>query len=94
MHNRPTHLRPSTEAHAMIEKALAAAVLVICAALLLRMVLPAEQQRRADRVAKHVWWRLRYVGNRLRHWRRVKRADAMREAKEAIERASKKRTLH
>ncbi len=78
----------------MIEKALAAAVLVICAALLLRMVLPAEQQRRADRAAQHLWWRLRYIGNRLRHWRRVKRADAMREAKDAIERAQRKRTLH
>ncbi|MFO1216807.1 MAG: hypothetical protein U1E89_00320 [Burkholderiaceae bacterium] len=78
----------------MIEKALAAVVLVICLALLVRMVLPAAQRRRVDRAAQHAWWRLRYAGNRIRHWRRVKRADAMREAKEAIERAQRKRTLH
>lgn len=78
----------------MIEKAFAGVVLLICLVLLLRMVLPAAQQRQMDRAGQHVWWRLRYIGNRLRHWRRVKRADAAREAREAIERAQRKRTLH
>jgi hypothetical protein len=78
----------------MIEKAFAAIVLAICLVLLVRMVLPAAQQRRLDRAGQTVWWRLRYLGNRLRHWRRVKRADAAREARDAIERAQRKRTLH
>jgi hypothetical protein len=78
----------------MIEKAFAGVVLLICLVLLVRMVLPAAHQRRMDRAGQAVWWRLRYIGNRLRHWRRVKRADAAREAREAIERAQRKRTLH
>lgn len=78
----------------MIEKGLAVAVLVICLALLVRMVLPAAQQRRLDRAGQHAWWRVRHAWNRVRHWRRVRRADAAREARDAIERASRKRTLH
>jgi hypothetical protein len=78
----------------MIEKTFAAIVLLICLALLARMVLPAKLVHRIDRAGQHVLWRLRYAWNRVRHWRRVRRADAEREAREAIERASRKRTLH
>ena len=78
----------------MIEKAFAIVVLVVCLALLVRMVLPSAQRQRLDRAGHRVWWQIRHGWNRLRHWRRVRRADAAREAREAIERASRKRTLH
>lgn len=73
----------------MIEKALAAVVLVVCAALLLRMVLPARQRARLD-----AWWmRLRSGGwmqaRNLWH-RRARRAAAEREAEDAIRRAQRK----
>lgn len=73
----------------MIEKALAAIVLVVCAALLLRMTLPARQRARLD-----AWWlRLRSGGTRqarhLWHWR-ARRASAEREAEDAIRRAQRK----
>ncbi len=78
----------------MIEKGLAVAVLLICLVLLVRMLLPAAQQRWLDHAGRQAWWRMRHAWNRVRHWRRVKRADAAREARDAIERASRKRTLH
>ena len=73
----------------MIEKALAAVVLVVCAALLLRMALPARQRARLD-----AWWlRLRGGGTvqarNLWHWR-ARRVSAQREAKDAIRRAQRK----
>lgn len=78
----------------MITQTLAAAVLLICLVLLARMVLPESWVRRLDRAGQIALWRAREAWNRLRHWRRVRRADAEREAREAIERASRKRTLH
>jgi hypothetical protein len=73
----------------MIEKAVAAVVLAACAALLLRMALPARQ-----RAALDAWWlRLRSGGwmqaRNLWRWR-ARRAEAEREAEDAIRRAQRK----
>lgn len=78
----------------MVTKTLAAIVLLICLVLLARMLLPAATVRRLDRAAAQAWWRTRELWQRVRHWRRLRRVDAEREAREAIERASRKRTLH
>jgi hypothetical protein len=78
----------------MIEKALAVVVLAICAALLLRMLLRPGQQQRIDRAARRIGWWCRDTVLRVVRRQRVKPADAAREAQKAIERASRKRTLH
>jgi hypothetical protein len=78
----------------MIEKTLAFVVLCICIALLARMLLRPAQRERLDAAAQHVWWRCRDAAQRIARRPRVSRTDAAREAREAIERASRKRTLH
>lgn len=78
----------------MIQQAFAIVVLAVCIVLLVRMVLPPQQRHRLDRAGHRAWWQVRHSWNRVRHWRRVRRADAAREAREAIERASRKHTLH
>jgi hypothetical protein len=47
-----------------------------------------------DASAQRCWWWCRDTAQRIVHRPRVKRSDAAREAQEAIERASRKRTLH
>jgi hypothetical protein len=68
---------------------LAGIVLVCCAALLLRMVLPERHRRRVDTA----WQQSVFVGKRLAHrvwfWREHRRRAA-REAEEAIRRAQRK----
>jgi len=78
----------------MIEKTLSVVVLAICVALLVRMLLRPGQQQRLDRAARHTWWWCRDRVLRVVRRPRVNRSDAGREAQQAIERASRKRTLH
>lgn len=79
----------------MIEKSLAAIVLVLCLLMLVRMLLKPGQRARADRTAQRAWWWCRDLWQRLARRPRISRADAQREAREAIERAArKKKNLH
>jgi hypothetical protein len=78
----------------MIEKTLAVVVLCICIALLARMLLRQGQRERLDAAAQRGWWWCRDAVQRIARRTRVNRTDAAREAQEAIERASRKRTLH
>lgn len=78
----------------MIEKTFAVVVLAICVALLVRMLLRPGQQQRVDRAAQRIGWWCRDTVLRVVRRKRAKPADAAREAQEAIERASRKRTLH
>lgn len=78
----------------MIEKTLAFFVLCICIALLARMLLRPGQRERVDAAAQRGWWWCRDAARRIVRRPRVNRTDAAREAREAIERASRKRTLH
>jgi hypothetical protein len=78
----------------MIEKTFAIVVLAICIALLARMLLSPGQRQRVDASARRCWWWCRDMAERIVRRPRVKRSDAAREAQEAIDRASRKRTLH
>jgi hypothetical protein len=79
----------------MSEKILPAVILVMCAAALVRMLLRPAQRTRVDRALQRGWWWCRDAAQRLVRRRRVSSADAQREAREAIERAArKKRNLH
>jgi hypothetical protein len=64
----------------VIEKLLAALVLIVCLVMLGRMMLPARQQQRFDA-------RLRSLRNRRPWQRRAARQDAARTAEEAIRKA-------
>ena len=77
----------------MLQNVLAALGLLVCLTLLLRMVLPAEQQRRYDAFWRRVGWRLRAAGTNLQQRWHLLRAgrDARREAADAIERARRGR---
>jgi len=78
----------------MIEKPLAAVILLMCLAMLVRMVLPRALRARLDRSLQRAWWWSRDALARLRR-RRVSRADAQRQARDAIERAARrKKNLH
>ena len=79
----------------MPEKLFAAVILAMCAGALVRMLLPPVQRTRLDRRLQRGWWWCRDAVQRLMRRRRVSSADAQREAREAIERAArKKRNLH
>ena len=79
----------------MPEKLFAAVILVLCAGALVRMLLRPAQRARIDRTLQRGWWWCRDAVQRLARRRRVRSADAQREAREAIERAArKKRNLH
>ena len=70
----------------MIEPLLAGIGLAVCAVLLLRMALPARQQRRLDERSRRAWHAVQRRSLALWHWRsRRKRATS--EASAAIRRA-------
>ena len=79
-----------------MEKPLAAVILIMCLAMLVRMVLPAPLRARVDRSLQRAWWWCRDAVGRLRRRPRINSADAQREAREAIERAARrnKKNLH
>ena len=78
-----------------MEKSFAAVVLLMCLAALVRMLLPARLRVRIDRALQRSWWWCRDVFTRLRRRPRVSSADAQRQAREAIERAARrKKNLH
>ena len=78
----------------MFQNLLAGLGLLLCAALLLRMVLPARQQQRFDALWRRVYQRLQALGHAVRHRWQLLRAGraARREAADAIERARRGRT--
>lgn len=73
----------------MTERILAAAVLAICALLLLRLLIGARRRQRVDAALGRATWRLRRLPLALRQWRASRRAaaHAARMADEAIARA-------
>jgi hypothetical protein len=78
-----------------MEKAFAAVVVLMCLAALVRMLLPARLRARIDRALQHGWWWCRDAFSRLRRRPRISSADAQRQAREAIERAARrKKNLH
>jgi hypothetical protein len=79
----------------MPEKLFAGVILAMCAAALVRMLMRPAQRARLDRTLQRSWWWCRDAVQRLLRRRRVNSADAQREAREAIDRAArKKRNLH
>jgi len=78
----------------MPEKLLAAVMLALCAGALVRMLLRPPQRARLDRALQRSWWWWRDAVQRLARRRRVRSADAQRAAREAIERAARKKNLH
>jgi hypothetical protein len=70
----------------MLELTLAGLGLVVCLALLVRMVLPERQRWAVDYHARRIWLALQRASHRLWHWRDHRRA-ASREAEAAIRRA-------
>jgi hypothetical protein len=79
----------------MMEKSFAAIILIMCLAMLLRMMLRPRQRARVDRAAQRSWWWCRDAFARLRRRPRISSADAQRQAREAIERAARrKKNLH
>jgi len=78
-----------------MEKLFAAVIVIMCLAALLRMLLPAHVRARVDRKLQSSWWWCRDAFTHLRRRPRVSSADAQREAREAIERAARrKKNLH
>ena len=73
---------------------MAAVILALCAGMLLRMLMRPAQRDRVDRAFKRSWWWCRDAVQRLARRRRVRSADAQREAREAIERAARKKKMH
>ena len=71
----------------MIEKLLAALVLIVCLVMLGRMMLPARQQQRFDALLRDWRDRLRSLRDRRPWQRRAARQDAARTAEEAIRKA-------
>jgi hypothetical protein len=78
-----------------MEKSFAAVVLIVCVAALVRMMLRPRLRSRVDRAAQRTWWWCRDAVARLRSRPRISSADAQRQAREAIERAARrKKNLH
>lgn len=73
----------------MLEKVLAAIVLLACVALLARLLADAPRRRQIDAMARHVWLRCQMALQRLWFWRRHRR-HAAREAEQAIRRAQRR----
>ena len=79
----------------MMEKSFAAIILIMCLAMLVRMMLRPRQRARVDRALQRSWWWCRDALVRLRRRPRISSADAQRQAREAIERAARrKKNLH
>jgi hypothetical protein len=79
----------------MIEKSFAAVVVIMCLAVLVRMMLRPRLRAHVDRSLQRAWWWCRDAVARLRHRPRISSADAQRQAREAIERAARrKKNLH
>lgn len=68
------------------EQWLAAAIALVCAVLLLRLLIGTRRRARVDQIAHRVWSRAKGAWRKVRHQARVKRA-AEQAAREAIERA-------
>jgi len=78
-----------------MEKSFAAAILILCLAALVRMLLPSRLRMRVDLALQRAWWWCRVAFARLRHRPKISSADAQRQAREAIERAARrKKNLH
>jgi hypothetical protein len=78
-----------------MEKSFAAIVLLMCVLALVRMMLRPRLRSRVDRALQRSWWWCRDAFGRLRRRPRVSPADAQRQAREAIERAARrKKNLH
>lgn len=73
----------------MLEKILAGVALLVCVALLARMLADAPRRRYIDAMARYAWLRCRLALHRLWFWRRH-RQHAAREAEEAIRRAQRR----
>jgi hypothetical protein len=73
----------------MLEAILAATVLAICAALLLRLTLGDRRRQRVDALLRRAGWRIRRGALRAWHWR-ARRQHATREAEHAIRRAQRR----
>lgn len=69
-----------------MEALLAALVVLVCAAMLVRMALSERARQRVDAHARRVWARARTTALRVRHWRTWRRR-AQQEADAAIRRA-------
>jgi hypothetical protein len=79
----------------MIEKSFATVVLAMCLVMLVRMLMRPAQRARLDRSAQRIWWWCREALQRVLRRRRSNPADAQRQAREAIERAARKKNkLH
>jgi hypothetical protein len=78
----------------MPDKLLAAVMLALCAGALVRLLLRPAQRARVDRTLQRGWWWCRDAVQRVARRRRMRSADAQREAREAIERAARKKKLH
>jgi hypothetical protein len=79
----------------MIEKSFAVAILAMCLVMLVRMLLRPGPRARLDRSAQRAWWWSRDAVVRLFRRTRISSADAQREARDAIERAARKKNkLH
>ena len=77
----------------MGERILAALVLLVCAAALVRLCLGERRRQRLDFALRDGWQRLRTQVQRLRRYRRTHR-QAAREAEETIRRARGKANGH
>lgn len=78
-----------------MEKPFAAIILVMCLAMLVRMLLRPRQRDRLDRTLQRSWWWCRDAVRRLWRRPRVSSAEAQRQAREAIDRAARrKKNLH
>ena len=73
----------------MLEKVLAGVALLVCVALLARMLADEPRRRHIDAMARHAAWRVRRALQRPWAWRRERR-HAAREAEEAIRRAQRR----
>ncbi|MBE7416937.1 MAG: hypothetical protein HS128_04145 [Ideonella sp.] len=79
----------------MIEQSFAAVILALCLVMLVRLLLRPAQRARLDRSARRAWWWCRDALRRLTQRPRISRSDAERAARDAIERAArKKKNLH
>jgi hypothetical protein len=79
----------------MMEKSFAAVILAMCLVMLVRMLMRPAQRARLDRSVQRAWWWCRDAAQRLLRRRRANPIDAQRQAREAIERAArKKKNLH
>ena len=79
----------------MIEKSFAAIVLLMCLLMLARMMLRPRLRARVDRSLQRAWWWCRDAVARLRYRRRISSDEARRQARDAIERAARrKKNLH